>query len=109
MWFILNENKEVVPSDSVSASSHMEDVSQRVVAYSDMPDGSLLSTVFLYLDHSMGISDGPILFESMWFGGPYNGHQRRYKTWKEAEEGHADMLEAYHEYQKYNADKLAKM
>lgn len=110
MWYILDENNEPVPADTLVAARFLEEQGKRrTVAYSDMPDGSLLSTVFLGLDHSMGRSDGPVLFESLWFGGPHDGHQRRYKTWTEAEEGHADMLEAYMEYQRYNAEQLAKM
>jgi len=110
MWYVLNDQNEPVPADTLVAARFLEEqIERRIVAYNDMPDGSLLSTVFLCLDHSMGRSDGPVLFESMWFGGPYDGHQRRYKTWTEAAEGHADMLEAYMEYQRYNAEQLAKM
>lgn len=109
MWFILNEENEPIPADILEASRFLEDHARRVVAYSAMSDGSLLSTVFLCLDHGFGRSGRPVLFESLWFGGPHDGHQRRYETWLEAEEGHADMLEAYEECLKYHADKLTKM
>lgn len=47
----------------------------------------LVSTVFLGLDHRYG--DGPpLLFESMIFGGPLSGEQRRYSTKAEALAGH---------------------
>jgi len=110
MWYVLDDQNEPIPADTLVADRFLEDQGvRRTVAYDAMLDGSLLSTVFMCLDHCMGRSDGPVLFESMWFGGPHDGHQRRYKTWTEAEEGHADMLAAYGEYLTYMADKLAKM
>lgn len=43
-----------------------------------------VSTVFLGLDHGYG--DGPpVLFETMVFGGPHDGHQERASTWDEAQ------------------------
>lgn len=110
MWYVLNENNEPVQAETLVAAQWMEaNTARRTVAYDAMPDGSLLSTVFLCLDHGMGRSDGPVLYESMWFGGPHDGHQRRYKTRQEALEGHASMLESYGEYLAYIADQLAKM
>lgn len=47
-----------------------------------------VSTVFLGLDHSFGLQDGPILFETMIFGGPHDGYQKRYRTTEEAKKGH---------------------
>jgi len=48
-----------------------------------------VSTVFLGLDHNFSGYGPPILFETMIFGGPYNTYQERYRTWDEAERGHA--------------------
>lgn len=50
-----------------------------------------ISTVFLGLDHNWGPGE-PILFETMVFGGHFDGQQRRYATWEEAERGHAEMV-----------------
>jgi hypothetical protein len=47
-----------------------------------------VSTVFLGLDHNYLGEGGPILFETMVFGGPFDHEQERYKTWAEAEAGH---------------------
>jgi hypothetical protein len=33
-----------------------------------------------------------MVFETMIFGGPDDGYQRRYATWKEAEAGHKEAL-----------------
>lgn len=50
-----------------------------------------VSTVFLGLDNSFG-GGIPILFETMMFGGEYNGYQERYATWEEAEKGHKEAV-----------------
>lgn len=47
-----------------------------------------ISTVFLGIDHAFGRSKGPILFESMIFGGEKSEWQERYSTWDQAEMGH---------------------
>lgn len=52
-----------------------------------------ISTVFLGLDHNMGGSGSPILYETMVFGGSLDGEQERYETRVEAVKGHALMLE----------------
>lgn len=58
----------------------------------DYVNGVRVSTVFLGLDHSWG-SGPPILFETMIFGGWFDGWQRRYATWDQAETGHAVYLQ----------------
>lgn len=47
-----------------------------------------VSTVFLGIDHAFG-NDGPVLFETLIFGGPRDGDGDRYQTWEQAEAGHA--------------------
>lgn len=47
----------------------------------------VISTVFLGMDHSFS-GGTPVLFETMIFGGEYDGYQERYCTWDEAERGH---------------------
>ena len=46
-----------------------------------------VSTVFLGIDHAW-MSEQPILFETMVFGGKYDHFQDRYYTWDEAVKGH---------------------
>jgi len=61
-----------------------------------------VSTVFLALDHAFG-NHGPVLFETMIFGGQHDEFQERYHTYEEAEDGHwiivnllkAGMLDSY--------------
>ena len=64
----------------------------RVVEQTEIAEGILVSTVFLGIDHQLPWLTGqPVLFETMVFGGPPSIHQRcwRYRTWQEAEQGHA--------------------
>lgn len=61
-------------------------IDERRVSYTTIGDVRI-STTFLGVDH--GTNDGaPILFETMIFGGPNDGFQRRYSTWDEAFMGH---------------------
>lgn len=59
----------------------------RVVGRDDV-GGVGVSTVMLGLDHGWG-GRGPLLFETMIFGGPHDGYQDRYATHAEAVAGHA--------------------
>jgi len=54
----------------------------------DVRDGVEVSTVFLGLDHNFTGRGGPILFETMIFGGPLDLWQDRYGTYADAERGH---------------------
>ena len=49
-------------------------------------DGIKVSTVFLVVDHAW--EGGPLLFETMIFGGEHDEYQWRYSTWDEAVVGH---------------------
>jgi hypothetical protein len=47
-----------------------------------------ISTVFIGLDHNTLNNGPPHIFETMVFGGKYDGYMRRYSTYEEAEKGH---------------------
>jgi hypothetical protein len=47
-----------------------------------------ISTVFLGINHGWNLSKAPILFETMIFGGIFDGESQRYTTWESAEKGH---------------------
>ncbi len=56
-----------------------------------MINSARVSTVFTPID--MQIFGGePLLFETMVFGGKYDQYQRRYHTYKQAEEGHKEVV-----------------
>ena len=95
-WYILNEELEPVGVDVLIAGQWMDDKknnAKRIVDCYEEGD-VVLSTVFLGLDHSWS-PDKVLLYESMWFGGPFDGESRRYSTRQEAEKGHQEMLAKY--------------
>ena len=53
---------------------------------------SMVSTVFLGIDHSFGFRGTPILFETLVFGGLLDDEMERYATLKEARLGHEQMI-----------------
>ena len=48
-----------------------------------------VSTVWIGLDHGLGLSGPPLIFETMIFGGELDGHIWRYSSETEARAGHA--------------------
>lgn len=53
-----------------------------------------VSTVWLGINHNFSLVGGqPVIFESMIFGGPYDGECCRYCTEDEATEGHSRIME----------------
>ena len=52
-----------------------------------------ISTIFLGIDHAFGGETGPILFETMVFGGKHDQYQDRYRTWDEAVNAHKNIVE----------------
>jgi len=61
------------------------------VGYLFIDEPIFISTVFLLVDHSFDHC-GPVLFETMVFGGEADGEQWRYRTWDEAVEGHESAI-----------------
>lgn len=51
-----------------------------------------ISTVFMALDHAVFQTDPPLLYETMLFGGKYDGETERYSTKREALLGHQKMV-----------------
>lgn len=51
-----------------------------------------VSTVWLGIDHGFGLTEKPIIFESMVFGGPLDETCRRYCTRDEAIAGHGELV-----------------
>lgn len=91
--FVLEDNHRFRPAESYEEwISFMEDLTRRRVALDEVSPEVHISTVFLGLDHNFGGEGGPILFESLVFGGPLDGEMRRYRTWDEAVEGHYQLV-----------------
>lgn len=95
--YILKGRKVVKCDDLIEWGKWFEETNHRQVARTTLYKGTArfdVSTVFLGLDHGT-IEGKPILFESMAFGGPDDGMQRRCCTYKEAEEQHLELLDHY--------------
>jgi hypothetical protein len=91
IYYIL-EGKTVYPTEDIIHWAQNFELSNRIVAQSEI-SGIHISTVFLGLNHNFSGEGEPILFETMVFGGKYNGYTGRYCTWDEAYEGHFKVCE----------------
>jgi hypothetical protein len=88
--YILDGHEVVECNDLMVWAKWFEDA-DRAVAKTTIGD-IRVSTVFLGLDHSYG--EGALqLFETMIFGGEFDGEMWRYSTWDAAEKGHQTAVE----------------
>ena len=70
----------------------IESIDSRQVARTNLTDDIYISTVFLGIDHAIpGFDTEPVLFETLVFGGPWDGECERYCSWEQAEKGHKRM------------------
>jgi len=91
-YYKLHGRRALPCSDMLSWAKWFETADRRVAEDHPAEDCSV-STVFLGLDHNFDPTNpSPVLYETMVFGGPMDGHCERYRTWKQAEEGHATVL-----------------
>lgn len=91
LYYVLDEERQPLAIDDVVAWGDWFATSKdRQIADDKDEDGGdvRVSTVFLGLDHNFGASGPPILYETMVFGGPYDGSQERYATRDDAIAGH---------------------
>lgn len=65
---------------------------RRVGLNCDHSARAFVSTVFLGIDISL-VSDRPMLFQTVIFGGPHHNYQNVWATWEEAEQGHKEACE----------------
>lgn len=100
-WFILDENKQPVPVSIEVASPWLADPLNKVIAQTRFEDETLVSTVFLGLDHNHRFSSAnrerPVLWESMAFfpanpGGKQDEWCMRYSSHAAALLGHKAMV-----------------
>lgn len=84
------KGKEVVPTqDIIEWANNFENSDRRVA--NTLIGKVRVSTVFLGLNHNWR-EGPPLIFETMVFGGRYDGHIQRYSTWDQAEIGHAEIV-----------------
>jgi hypothetical protein len=98
MWYILDENDNPIKVGIRERSEFFESNRDKiVVSCTKFDDDIKLSTVFLGLDHNFSGEGGPVLYESLWFGGVHANEMRRYRTKQEALSGHEEMIKEYKE------------
>lgn len=95
-YYKLDEKKNVVPATFEEFGKMFENINNRLVRRTTVNDECDVSTVFLGLDHGFGNllshHPGPVVFETLVFGGPFDGEMVRYRTWADACEGHQVMV-----------------
>ena len=89
MNYILR-GKTPILEENILVWAQWFETANRTVVRTEMGT-EVVSTIFLGIDHSFG-NEIPILFETMVFGGDYDGDEKRYSTWEEAEVGHNEMV-----------------
>lgn len=88
-WHHILSGHEPIPAINLLAWAQWFETADRRVAETII--GAVrVSTVFLGIAHGIDHRGKPLLFETMVFGGPLDGHTDRCATWDEAEQMHAD-------------------
>lgn len=90
LWY----NTDLEPISAMEADELLKDDLARRIAHTAITTGKgriEVSTIFLVLDHGWDGS-GPVLWETMVFGGPDDMEQRRYSSRKAAEAGHVEAV-----------------
>lgn len=101
-FYLLDENKQPYKVSIEEMHKLYNDLSIKVVQQDKLPNGKFVSTVFLGIDHSWGITNDPnhkpVLWETMVFNdledsGITEEYQERYTSYQDAVEGHKRALE----------------
>ena len=93
--YILDSNQDpVAEPDLIVWAKWIERANKERIVQKTEIGNSVVSTVFLGLDHSFGDDSGiPILYETMVFGGALADEEQRYSTKEQALEGHWQMCD----------------
>lgn len=84
--FYSRQGRELSASEWALSYENMTEEARRV-GWTEFGDVTV-STVWLGMDHRLSGEGPPLIFETMIFGGPFEGEQWRYATEAEAVEGH---------------------
>jgi hypothetical protein len=91
--FILNIDGEPVPEPDLLRWAEWHFSTDRHLALTELGALGTVSTVFLGIDHNWSrASAGPILWETMVFGGPFDQQMERYDSRAAALAGHERMV-----------------
>jgi len=78
VYYVLDEQGHPRPQPDLGVSGPwFEKSANRVLERTDLGQLGLVSTVFLGIDHNLSGEGKPILWETMVFGGPWDGEQWR--------------------------------
>lgn len=95
--YIEVDGEPVLAKSTLTWGAWMEKANRRVAATHIPELDCEVSTVFLGMDHNFARHEypdaTPILYETMVFGGEYDGNQRRYATRAEALKGHEEVVD----------------
>ena len=78
MYYILNDKGHPVRVDDVLKWASLFKETDRQIALDTVGDTTTVSTIFMGMDYLNSVV--PLLFETMIFGGEYDGYQRRSAT-----------------------------
>jgi len=95
--YILDENKQIVPVESILEWSQWFQEDSRRVAYSESLTHQV-STVFLGINTRFDKDAPPLVFETMVFGQDTGWDELdcwRYSTWDEAVKGHEELCKKW--------------
>jgi hypothetical protein len=87
-FYVLDEDNQVIPTDSSASWALWFENANRIVGYTQITSECHVSTVFIGINHRFSGEGPPLVFETMIFEGPLDGHQWRYSSWDDAETGH---------------------
>jgi hypothetical protein len=90
MYYVLDEQGNPKKIDDVLKWAHVFQSTDRQIAL-DRFDDVTVSTIFIGIDYLNNVV--PLLFETMIFGGEYDGYQIRSPTKKDALIGHKKALD----------------
>jgi hypothetical protein len=90
-YILSSEGKPIFEPDPIKFAIWYDDKNNRRVAKTIVSNGVEVSTVFLAIDHSWNTGP-PVLWETLVFGGQFDGHMDRYTSHEEALEGHEKIV-----------------
>lgn len=90
-WYIL-QNGKARPATIQEANQQLADINTRRIDHTTITNDCLVSTIFLVLDHNMG-QGPPILFETLVFGGQYDGTMFRSSALGQAKKIHWEIVD----------------
>ena len=97
VWYTLDDDRNPVACDAKTFEKAVRDVDKRRVGLDRLAPETVVSTVFLGIDHNFSGKGPPLLFETQVVLNGELDTQVRYATWDEAEKGHAEAVAAVKE------------